>query len=679
MIDNLHVKRKNWEFLFKIISISSPIVLVLLIELVLRIFNYGFTYSLFIKDQKLPGFYTINPDVGRRYFFNLQHVPSTFNESFRKEKSNKSYRIFVLGESTARGYPYINNGSFHRMLKYRLDRTFPDKNIQIINLAITGINSYTLLDFTDEIIQMNPDAILIYAGHNEFYGAFGVSSNQSLGFSRSIVKEVIRLKKFKVVQIAFDVSGKVKKIFSPKSADGNPTLMQQMAKNQSVVFGSKIYNLGLRQFEENSDELLKKYDRKNIPVFLSDIVSNEKGQKPFINRLKPTTDTVRFMKEFRKGLEDYKKNELEAALKMFIICNTIDSSYAINNFLIGEILYSNGDFVNARNYYLKAKEFDALRFRAPEAINTIIYNLSKRYKNVHFVDVRKEFINNSDHGILDNKLFTEHLHPTLEGYFLISDAFYNSLKEWKMFGSWDQIITADSIQKELPVSAIDTIYGKHEILQLRQGWPFNEKIDFAKFISHTYPENLVGDIFLGRKNWTDAMYELRNYYLRNGNEYEALQVLKGLELQFPYDLNLEYEIAQSCLKLKQYNESLLYFDKAFALAPNVKIAKEITIILFHLDRLEESVKYLEFIIKKDPSDNASNKTLMWIKEVINLKNLLVSEPENITILNYLADFYLNIKNLKEAKIYIDKALGLNAKNAQLLNLLDSYNKLMINQ
>ena len=71
------------------------------------------------------------------------------------------------------GFPYPNNISFQRMLKYQLQKTNPDKDIEIINLALTAINSYTFYDFAQELVHFEPDAIFIYGGHNEYYGALG--------------------------------------------------------------------------------------------------------------------------------------------------------------------------------------------------------------------------------------------------------------------------------------------------------------------------------------------------------------------------------------------------------------------------------------------------------------------------------------------------------------------------
>jgi len=77
---------------------------------------------------------------------------------------------------------------FSRILNQRLSDAFPEKQIEIVNTATAAINSYALLDFMDEILEKQPDAILIYAGHNEFYGALGVASTETLGKFRPLIK-----------------------------------------------------------------------------------------------------------------------------------------------------------------------------------------------------------------------------------------------------------------------------------------------------------------------------------------------------------------------------------------------------------------------------------------------------------------------------------------------------------
>ena len=91
----------------------------------------------------------LNKNISRRYFTQSQATNGNV-EFFRKKKQKNTFRIFVLGESAAMGFPYPNNISFQRMLKYQLQKTNPDKDIEIINLALTAINSYTFYDFAQD-------------------------------------------------------------------------------------------------------------------------------------------------------------------------------------------------------------------------------------------------------------------------------------------------------------------------------------------------------------------------------------------------------------------------------------------------------------------------------------------------------------------------------------------------
>ena len=55
------------------------------------------------------------------------------NDLFLKEKPKNGYRIFVMGGSTAAGYPYGENLMFSRILNKSLSVTFPEKKIEVIN------------------------------------------------------------------------------------------------------------------------------------------------------------------------------------------------------------------------------------------------------------------------------------------------------------------------------------------------------------------------------------------------------------------------------------------------------------------------------------------------------------------------------------------------------------------
>jgi tetratricopeptide (TPR) repeat protein len=667
---------KKYQLVFKFISISLPLAFFILLELLLRLFHFGYDTSLFIEDSKKPGFVYNNAYVSNRFFTNLKDAPNSYTQTFKKKKSQDTYRIFVLGESSALGFPYTHRGSFPRMLEYRLDKTFSDKKFEIINLSITAVNSYTLMAFADEIIKMEPDAILIYAGHNEYYGAMGVGSTNRIGYNRSIIKFILCLKQFRVVQLAFSLEGKLKGTNTLKDQKTDTGLMRKVAGEQRIDFGSVLYNRGLNQFESNMDEMLHKYQKHNIPVFLSDIVSNEKGQKPFISVLSPSTDTLTFMNQYRKGLVAYKVKDFDTALNHFLAANQIDSTYAMNNFLIGEILYEKDDFYKAQHYYSMAKEFDVLRFRAPEEINAIIEKLCIKYNNIHFVESKKKFIANSPNGIIGNELFIDHLHPNIPGYFLISDAFYDALQRAKIFGEVSQTISVDSIKKEMPVTTVDSVYGGLVILFMKEEWPFYEPASYNKNKPKSYPEKLAVMIFLKQLNWEQAMDSLYRFYLGSGKVSEAIKVAKEVDYEHPDEWEISSEIGKLYLDIRNYDEALYYYKKAFYHNNRVDLARKIVLLLLQSDNLDETKQYLAYIRQNDQSDMMSIQLLRDIDKIASLKKELLESPQNIEITNALANYYFHFGNVEATRKYIEKSLAINAKNNVSAKLLKELNKLI---
>ena len=62
--------RPNKKIAFTFIMIMIPIIVLISLELVLRIVDYGDEYPLFVEslDQEQKIYYNINPDIAKRYF-----------------------------------------------------------------------------------------------------------------------------------------------------------------------------------------------------------------------------------------------------------------------------------------------------------------------------------------------------------------------------------------------------------------------------------------------------------------------------------------------------------------------------------------------------------------------------------------------------------------------------------
>ncbi|MGN6181413.1 MAG: hypothetical protein ACTHNW_19675, partial [Mucilaginibacter sp.] len=413
------MKRRKLR-LFKAIAIAIPFVFLILLELLLRVFGYGHNTSLFIRYPDDTSYWVMNKYASERFFSDTGNATEGTVNLFKAQKPPKTCRIFVLGESTTVGYPYFHNGSFHRWLQFRLMHTYPDVHFEIINLSLTAVNSYTVVDFGKQLLKYQPDALLCYVGHNEYYGALGIGSTSHIANNRFLVKAILKLRYLRVVQLMQSLVNRIRSI-SGNTIDTRNNLMQRMAAKQKIAYQSTEYTAGITQFHDNMEELCQLMQENKVPLFLSTLVSNEKDLKPFIN-------------------------------------GDGNGESANQQFTIGDSAYKAGDFVRAKQAYDKAKELDMLRFRAPEAMNVVIRQLAQKYSLVHLVDTKQIFEQHSPHGILGSETLLEHVHPNLYGYALMSEAFYESIQQARLIKYQpENEMSFNELLKQMPVTRIDSL------------------------------------------------------------------------------------------------------------------------------------------------------------------------------------------------------------------------------
>jgi hypothetical protein len=90
-------------------------------------------------------------------------------------KSTDTYRIFILGESAAQGDPEPAYGAW-RYLEMLLRERFPGQRFEVVNVAVTAINSHVILSIARECAQYQGDLWIVYMGNNEMVGPFGAAT-----------------------------------------------------------------------------------------------------------------------------------------------------------------------------------------------------------------------------------------------------------------------------------------------------------------------------------------------------------------------------------------------------------------------------------------------------------------------------------------------------------------------
>lgn len=598
---------------FKMIAITLPLVFILLLEGMLRVIDFGNNLSLFVQDKKQSYLIHLNNKVSLRYFLQEKNATTGNIERFLKDKPKGIVRIFVQGESTAVGFPYFHNGAFPRMLEYELRIDLPDLNLELINLSMTALNSYALYDFADEIIAQQPDAIIINAGHNEYYGALGVGSSGTLGSNVAIGRLGIELRKTKIGQLL----SKLLSTFSPDAnkTDYDQTLMKRMVKKQEIPFGSELYESGLRQYEKNLDETLKKYQEAGIRVFLTNTVCNLKDQKPFISM------------------------------------NGCDSVRAIKHFQEAEKLYRTGDTVQAKKEYIRAKEFDALRFRAPEKINEITERLARKYNNVVFVDVRKALEKEAAGTIIGRELMLEHLHPNLKGHFLISAALVESFRQSAFLYANNKIETNVKMEfGELPLTAVDPLCGEYSTLLLKEGWPFNEPMVPDTQKTKSLEEAIAGGLAVHTLKWEEGMMKLMEDYIHRGDLVNAIKIGENFILEYPYEYNFYEQLVHLCLDGREYDKGIRYAIRALKIKNDRVMVRQVVILYLKMDRPDLVLPYLDRLIASGGEiDFLPMKEI--VQKIIDIKRKLAEVPDNLILKQDIYTLYSQIGNTEAAAKY----------------------------
>ena len=526
------------------VMLLIPVVLLILLETGLRVFHYGGNLDLFIEGPEgYSEYLRCNPNVARRYFYLQSNLPTPPKQLFLKQKPLNGYRIFVLGESSAEGFPFGNNASFPNILERALSHAFPQKRIEVINIALAAINSYTLLDLVDEVFKQSPDAILIYTGHNEYYGALGVGSVQSLGNMRWLITTYLKFQSVKIFLLLRDWIGWTKiqlshLFYKGSEVDPSATLMERIVAEQTIPFGSPMYEAGKKQFQENMDAILQQAARNRVPVVLSELVSNVRDQEPFIS------------------------------------VETPEGFSAKSYYLLARQCEVNGEYEKAKQNYFKAKDYDALRFRASEDFNSIIRDMAKKY-SLPLVPTISYFEKESPTGIIGNSLILEHLHPNIDGYFLLAKAFYETMQNNRLISTEWPAACIDQ-ERNQGLTELDSVYSTLVIHQLKGSWPFQPKSLPNQFIQNYHPRTRLENIafhILQDKNFSleAAHMVLGDYYNKQGDFHKAFLEYNALLTSIPQEMEFYIKAATILLKEQDYDHaskllrvSLKYKENYFA-------------------------------------------------------------------------------------------------------------------
>lgn len=418
-------RRRN---IFRLICVALPILALVIVEGVLRLFGWG-GYADFFRELPLPDGTTlvVSDKAGSsNYFYANREKPGTNDEfAFAMPKPSDTIRIFLCGGSAIRGFPQPRGTTAAAYLEMMLEEIWPDRHVEVINLGTTAVASFPVLDIAKQAIPYDPDLLILYTGNNEFFGAYGVASvNQGMA-SPTLLAGQYRLRSLAIVEAAQGLLG--------RSADlEGHTLMEAMIGEVHVEPSSDLREATARLLHAHVSQIAEVCEQHNVPLLVCLPAANERGLAPLgESRLEGLSPAQR---QTIRGQLTRAANELEgspeSARETLLGVIQLAPDHARANYLLAVCEEKLGNASEALSYYRAALDLDPMPWRPPSSSVDAIARAAQE-NDVPVIDMPAHLRRASSEAGIGWDLMDDHVHFSLKGQYELARALTSALQSFE--------------------------------------------------------------------------------------------------------------------------------------------------------------------------------------------------------------------------------------------------------
>jgi hypothetical protein len=345
-----------------------------------------------------------------------------------KVSPSDELRIAVIGESSARGQPYHDWLSIGPIVAWKLQAALPGRVVVADVLAREGA---TLEEMHQKLerIGRRPDALIIYAGHNEFQARFpwdqdGTRPGGILPYAIEVVmQDGLGSPLFRCVSEAVAKY----RVMAP------PRVIQRGPIEPPIVRRAESERI-LDEFGRRLEAIVSWCERIGAEPVLLIPADNQSGYEPNRSVL-PESVSPEERRAFARDWLAARSNESDPAPAMDRYRALIARypGFAEAHFRLARLLEHSGQYIEAARDYRLARDLDGFPQRCQTSFKDAYRRVAARHACI-LIDGPAELQALSPHGIVGDLMINDGHHPSLRGHIALAEAVLRELRGRQAFG-----------------------------------------------------------------------------------------------------------------------------------------------------------------------------------------------------------------------------------------------------
>ena len=618
-------RRRKWVFRIMAVTVM-PAAFLLLLEGVLRVAGFGYPTDFLVKVDGQDA-YTGNPKFGWRFFPRpLARTPALIHLPADKPKG--SYRIFVLGGSAAMGTPGPAYG-FARILAVMLERSYPATRFEVVNAAMTAVNSHVVLPIAEDCAEHDGDLFIVYMGNNEVVGPFGPGTVfQTHAPSRGMIRAGLWLTSTRIGQLFQSLARAVR---GGDRVRGEWRGMEMFLQRRVADDDPRLQTVA-EHFRANLTDVCRVAADSGAKVIVCTVATNLRDNAPLASMHRPglsATQKHDWEQTYQAGVALEKAGELDASVQQYLAAATIDDRFADLQFRLARCYLALGRLEQAHQHYVQARDLDALRFRADSRIDAIIRQVAsgRSGRGVHLIDAQQVLARSrpSDRRPLGKELFHDHVHLNFDGNYALARALLDKVAELlpasvRGTGAPPTPPAKDRCAELLALSDLDRYLMALQIWRTTGRAPFTNRLDHAERRERAFarlrllrgagtsPAGLEQALrthraaIEARQDDLPVRRGLAQLLMQRGDVAEAADRWRELLRRLPHNADMHLGLGAALLAQGDSPLAESHFDKALAAGVHrVEYCNRIGETLAGLGKLDEAIGYYRRGLKIEPA------------------------------------------------------------------------------